>query len=168
MSVLVSSHLARPENFHEIPRLRLIDIIKISAKPQLVKETSRAWAVRVPSSPDAFSIALVANDQALKRAVIQTKLATFAQSLNRSDEHQIRRARTETRPCRDNKEFSRLEVCRRLQTNLCKMRNRISAAFRHPVDLLQNHVVTIARERELRSQAENDYGDPRSSVYHGG
>ena len=48
------------------------------------------------------------------------------------------------------------------------MRNRIMAAFRHPVDLLENQVVAIAGERELRSQAENDYRDPRSSVCHGG
>ena len=106
MSVLVSSHLARPENFHEIPRLRLIDIIKISTKPQLVKETSRARAIRVPSSPDAFSIALVANDQALKRAVVEIKLTTFAQSFDRPDKYQVRRARTETRPRGNDKEFS--------------------------------------------------------------
>ena len=136
VSVLVSSHLARPENFHEITRLRLIDIVEISTEPQLVKQTRGARAICVPAAPDAFSIALVTNDQALKRAVVQTKLTTFAQSFDRSDKHQIRRARTETRPRWDNKEFSRLKMCRRLQTNLCKMRNRILAAFRHPVDLL--------------------------------
>ena len=106
MSVFVSSHLARPENFHEVTRLRLIDIVEISTKPQLVKETRRARAIRVPSSPDAFSIVLVANDQALKRAIVQTKLTTFAQSFDRSDKYQIGRARTETRPRRNDKEFS--------------------------------------------------------------
>ena len=106
MSVLVSSHLARPENFHEVTRLRLIDIVEISTKPQLVKETRRARAICVPSSPDAFSIVLVANDQALKRAIVQTKLTTFAQSFDRPDKDQIRRARTETRPRRNDKEFS--------------------------------------------------------------
>ena len=134
--MLVSSHLARPENFHEITRLRLIDIVEISTEPQLVKQTRGARAICVPAAPDAFSIALVTNDQALKRVVVQTKLTMFAQSFDRSDKHQIRRARTETRPRWDNKEFPRLEMCRRLQTNLCKMRNRILAAFRHPVDLL--------------------------------
>ena len=98
VSVLVSSHLARPENFHEITRLRLIDIVEISTEPQLVKQTRGARAICVPAAPDAFSIALVTNDQALKRAVVQTKLTTFAQSFDRSDKHQIRRARTETRP----------------------------------------------------------------------
>src|SRR4029077_16440375 len=89
MSVLVSSHLARPENFHEITRLGSLYNVEISTNPQLVKETRRAWAIRVPSSPDALSIALVTNDQVLKRAVVQTKLTTFAQSFDRSDEHQI-------------------------------------------------------------------------------
>ena len=168
MSVLVFPHLTRPENFHEITRLGLIDIVKISTNLQLVKETRRAWAICVPSSPNALSIALVANDQALKRAVVETQLTTFAQSFDRSDEHQIGRARTETRARRDNEEFSRLEVRRRLQANLCKMRNRVTTAFRHLPDLLQNQVVTITRERELRRQAENDYRDPRSSVCHGG
>lgn len=161
MSVLVSSHLARPENFHEITRFRLINIIEISTKPQLVKETRRAWAICVPSPPDAFSIALVANDQTLKRAVIQTKLTTFAQSFDGSDKHQIRCARTETWPGRNDKEFSRLEMCRRLQANLCKMRNRVTTAFGHLPHLLQNQVVAIASERELRRDSnkrrENTY-----------
>src|SRR5262249_50820988 len=102
-------------------RLRLIDIVEISTKPQLVKETRGAWAICVPAAPDALSIALVANDQALKRAVVQTKLTTFAQSFDRSYEHQIRRARTKARPRRNDKEFPRLEMCRRFQANLCKM-----------------------------------------------
>ena len=168
MSVLVPSHLARPENFHEIARPGLIDIVEISTKPQLVKQTRGARAICVPASPDAFSIVLVANDQAFKRAVVETQLATFAQSFDRSDKHQICRARTETGPRRNDKEFSRLEMRRRFQANLCKMRNRVTTAFRHLPDLLQNQVVAIACERELRSQAENEYRDPRSSVCHGG
>jgi len=166
MSVLVSSHLARPENFHEVTRLRLVDIVEISTEPQLVKETRRPRAICVPSSPDPFSIALVANDQALKRAVIQTKLATFAQSLNRSDEHQIRRARTETRPRRNDKEFSRLEMCRRLQANLCKMRNRVTTAFWHLPDLLQNQIVVIASERELRRDGNKRREDTYVELVH--
>ena len=106
MSVLVSSHLARPENFHEVTRLGLVDIVEISTKPQLVKETRRPWAIGIPSSPDAFSIVLVANDQALKGAIVQTKLTPFAQSFDRSYEHQIGRARTETWTRRNDKEFS--------------------------------------------------------------
>ena len=168
MSVLVSSHLSGPENFHEIARLGLIDIVEISTKPQLVKQTRRARAICVPAAPDAFSIVLVANHQAFKRAVVETKLTTFAQSFDRPDKHQIGRARTETRPRRNDKEFSRFKMCRRLQANLCKMRDRVTTAFRHLPDLLQNQVVAIAGERELRSQAENEYRDPRRSVCHGG
>ena len=168
MSVLVSSHLARPENFHEVSGLRLINIGEISTQPQLVKETRSARAICVPSSPDAFSVVLVANDQPFKRGIIQTKLTAFAQSFDRSDKDQIRRTRTETWPRGNDKEFSRLEMCRRLQTNLCKMRNRVTTTFWHLPHLLQNKVVAVACERELRGQAENDYRDPRSSVCHGG
>ena len=92
MSVLISSHLARPENFHEVTRLRLVDIIEIPTKPQFVKQTRRARAICVPSSPDVFSIVLVAYDQMLEGAIVQTKLTMFAQSFDRSDEHQIGRA----------------------------------------------------------------------------
>ena len=106
MSVLVSSHLARPENFHEIAGFGLIDIVEVSAEPKLVKQTRGAWPICVPSSPDAFSIVLVANDQTLKRAIVQIKLTTFAQSFDRPDKDQIRRARTETRPRGNDKEFS--------------------------------------------------------------
>ena len=166
MSVLVSSHLARPENFHEIAGFGLIDTVEISAKPQLVKETRRTWAICVPSSPDAFSIALVTNDQPLKRAVVQTKLTTFAQSFDRSDKHQIRRARTETRPRRNDKKFSRLKMCRRLQANLCKMRNRVTTAFRHLPHLLQNEVVVIAGERELRRDSNKCRNDAYTELVH--
>ena len=106
MTVLVSSHLARPENFHEVTRLRLVDIVEVSTEPQLVKETRGARAISIPSSPDVFSIVLVANDQMLERAIVQTKLTTFAQSFDRPDKDQIRRTRTETRPRGNDKEFS--------------------------------------------------------------
>ena len=106
MSVLISSHLARPENFHEVTRLRLVDIVEISTKPQLVKQARRARAISVPSSPDVFSIVLVANDQMLEGAIVQTKLTAFAQSFDRPDKDQIRRARTETGPRRNDKELS--------------------------------------------------------------
>jgi len=111
MSVLISPYLTRPENFHEVTGLRLIDIVEISTEAQLVKETRGARAIRVPAAPDAFSIVLVANDQALERGIIQIKLTALAQRLNRSDKHQIGRARTETRPRRNDKKLSRLKMC---------------------------------------------------------
>jgi len=166
MAVLVSANRARPENLHEIARLRLIDVVEIATEPKLVKEAPRARAICIPATPDAFSIALVANDQALQRAVVQTKLTTFAQSFDRSDKHQVRRARTETRPRRNNKEFPRLEMCRRLQTNLCKMRNRITTAFGHLPDLLKNEVVAVAGERELRRGNNKRRKDASSELFH--
>ena len=166
MSVLVSSHLSRPEDFHEIARLGLIDIVEVSTEPQLVKETRRAWAIRVPASPDAFSIVLVANDQTLKRGVIQSKLTAFAQSFDRPDKDQIRRARTETRPRGNDKEFSRLKMCRRLQANLCKMRNRVTTTFRHLPHLLQNEVVAVAGERELRRDSNKCREEAYTELVH--
>src|SRR3954471_17601221 len=168
MSVLIFSHLTRPENFHEVTRLRLVDIVEISTKLQLVKETGRAWAIGVPSSPDAFSIVLVANDQTLKRGVVQTELPAFAQSLDGPDKHQIRRARTETRSRGNDKELPRFEMRRRLQTNLCKMRNRVMTSCRHLPYLLQNHVVVIASEQELRREGENYRHDESAELFHGG
>src|SRR6266496_2247366 len=65
MSMLVSADLARPENFHEIPRFRLIEIIEVLSELQLVKETGCAGPVCVPTAPDTFAIALISNDQSL-------------------------------------------------------------------------------------------------------
>src|SRR5215211_4679538 len=45
VAVLISSHRARPENFHEIPRLGLIDVVEISTEPQLVKQTRGPRAI---------------------------------------------------------------------------------------------------------------------------
>ena len=98
MSVLVPANRARPENFHEIARPGLIDIVEISAEPQLLKQTRGARAICIPAAPDPFSIALVPNDQTLKRSVVQMKLTMFPQSFDRPDKHQIGGARTETRP----------------------------------------------------------------------
>ena len=154
----------RPENLHEIAGLRLIDIVEISTEAQFVKQARGSRAICVPPAPDAFSIVLVAYDQTLKRAIVQTKLTTFAQSFDRSDKHQIRRARTETRPRRNDKKFPGLKMCRRLEANLCKMRNRITTAFRHLPDLLQNQVVVIAGERQVRRDSnkrrEDEYIKP--------
>jgi hypothetical protein len=105
MSVLVSANRPRPENFHEITRLGPIDTVEVSAEAEFMEQTRRAGPIGIPAAPNAFSIALIANDQALKRAVVQTKLTTFAQSFDGSDKNQIGRTRAETRPRRDNKEF---------------------------------------------------------------
>src|SRR5206468_3857631 len=149
-----------------IARLSLIDIVEISTEAQLVKETCGPRTIGIPSAPDAFAVMLVPNDQALKSIIIEMKLAAVAQSLNGSDKHQIRRARTETRPRRDDEEFPRLKMCRRLQPNLCKMRNRITTALWHLFHLLKNKVVVVPGERKLRRKTDNHYHDPDACVFH--
>jgi hypothetical protein len=167
MSVLVSPNRARPENLHEIARFGLIDIVEISTEPKLVKQTRGARAICVPPAPDSFSIVLVANDQPLKRAVVETELTTLTQSFDRPDKNQIRRARTETWPRGYDKKFPGLKVCRRLQANLCKMRNRVTTAFRHSVDLLKNQIVVIPSEQELRRDSNKRREDAYIELFHG-
>jgi hypothetical protein len=87
--VLVFADLARPENFHKIARLGLIETVKVAAEPQLVKQTRSAGAICVPPAPDSFAIALISNDQALQRGIIQMQFASRAQSLDCPDKHQI-------------------------------------------------------------------------------
>ena len=131
-----------------------------------MKQTRGAGAICVPATPDAFSIVLVANNQALKRAIVQIKLTAFAQSFDRSDKDQIRRARTETGPRRNDKKFARLKMCRRLQANLCKMRNRVTTAFRHLPDLIEDKVVAVAGERELRRSGDKRREDAYTKLVH--
>ena len=92
MSVLGFAHLPRPENFHEVARLRLIKVIEVRSKPQLVKETGGARSICVPAAPDAFPIALISNDQLFQSGVIQTKVAARTQGLDGSNENKIGRA----------------------------------------------------------------------------
>ena len=87
--MLTFANLARPKYFHEIARPRLVKIVKILAKLQLVKKTCRAWSVCVPSAPDPFAIALISNDQLVKRGEIEMKLAPRAQGLNGPDKHEV-------------------------------------------------------------------------------
>ena len=71
MSVLVSPDLPRPENFHEIARFRLIEVIEVLSKLQLVKQTGCARPICIPAAPDAFAIALISDDQSLQRGIIE-------------------------------------------------------------------------------------------------
>jgi len=149
MTVLVSSDLARPENLHEIARLRLIEVIEVLAEPEPVKKTRRAGSVGIPAAPDSFAIVLIPNDEPLQSGIIEMEVASRAQSLDCLDEHQIRCARAEAWPRRQNEKFARLKMRRRLKADLGEMRNRIAAALRHLFDLLENQVVAIGSERDL-------------------
>src|SRR5436853_5323959 len=116
MSVLVFSHLPRPENLHEIARLRLIEVVEILPKPKLVKKTGCARSVCVPSAPDTFAVALISNDQSLQRGIIQVQLAVRTQSLDRSDKNKICCSLVKTRRGlrRQIEKFVGLEVMRRM------------------------------------------------------
>jgi len=89
MSVLGFAYLPRPENFHKITRPRLIKVIEVRSKPQLVKETGGARSICVPTAPDAFPIALISNDKAFQGGIIQTKVAARTQGLDGSNENKI-------------------------------------------------------------------------------
>ena len=152
--MLAFAHLARPENFHEIARLRVIEVIEVLSKLQLVKKASRTGPICIPPAPDAFAVALISDYQPLQCGVIEVQLASRAQPLDRSDEDQIRCARTETRRRRrrQNEKFAGLKMRRRLKANLCEMRNGITAALRHLFNLVKDQAVVISGERLAGSQ----------------
>src|SRR5690242_21238767 len=120
MSAFAAADVVVPENFHEIAGLRLCEIGEVPAEPELVKQSTGAGTVRVPSAPNAFAVVLIANDQLIQRREIELQLAAVAQRLDRFDENQIRRAGTEThvRLCRDDEEFSGFEMRSRLELDL--------------------------------------------------
>src|SRR5262249_10773530 len=60
---LTPANVVVPKDLHEVARLRLGKIGKIAAEPELVKQSRRAGSVRIPASPHAFAVALLANDQ---------------------------------------------------------------------------------------------------------
>ena len=73
--MLLLTDLIRPENLHEIPRLRLGEIGEIPAQPQLRKEPRRARSVGVPAPPDALAIALMGDEQGGRGLRIQGESA---------------------------------------------------------------------------------------------
>src|SRR5437762_5400716 len=167
MSVLVSSYLARPENFHEIARLGLINVIEVSTEPQFVEETRCAGSVGIPAAPDSLAIVLIPDDEPLKSGIFEVKVASRAQSLDCLNEYQIRCARAEAWSRRHNEKFPRLKMRRRLKTDLREMRNRIVAALRHLFDLRGNQVGVIAGESGAGCVAEGD-GECGGERQHGG
>ena len=120
-----------------------------------MKETRRARPICIPSAPDSFAIALIANDQLFERRIVQMKLTSRAQSLDCPDEHQIRCARAETWPRRQNEEFAGLEMCRRLKADFCEVRNRITAPLRHLLDLLENQSVAVSSQEPMRRECKD-------------
>src|SRR5262249_53877671 len=90
MSAFVLADIAVPENFHEIARLGICKIGEIASETKLVKQSSGPRAVRVPASPNSFTVALIADDQLVQRCKIELELAAVAQFFDGFDENQIR------------------------------------------------------------------------------
>ena len=152
MAVLASADRARPEYFHKIAGLRLIEAIKVSAEPEFVEKAGGTRTVGVPAPPDILAIALIANDQMIERGKIKLELAALAQRLDCFNKDQVGRARTETGEGRFRKheELAGFKVGGRLQFNLGEMRSGISAAGRHVPELLEDDAVEIFRARGRR------------------
>ena len=140
MTVFAPTDILVPKNFHEIARLRLREIRKVSSESEFVKQAASSGAVGVPAAPNPFAIALVANHKLVQRCKIELELAAVAQGFDRFDEDDISRARAETRirRGRDDEEFSRFEVRGRFQLNFGEVRDGVIAAARHLLDLLEN------------------------------
>src|SRR5262249_43308599 len=100
--------------------------------------------------------------------IVEAKLASRAQSFDCSDEHQIRCTRAEAWSGRHNEKFAGLKMRRRLQPDLCEMRNRITATLRHLFDLFENQVVVVSSQRDLWREAKNHHHNPKSRFFHGG
>ena len=82
MPMLVSPDLPRPEDFHEIARFRLIEVIEVLSKLQLVKQAGGAGSVCVPAAPHAFPVVLITDNQLIQRRKIQLQLSAIAQLLD--------------------------------------------------------------------------------------
>ena len=58
MAVLSPTDCVRPKNLHEITRSGRFEGDEIMAESQLVKQTSCAWTIRIPATPDSDSVRL--------------------------------------------------------------------------------------------------------------
>ena len=121
----------------------MIEIGEVAAEAKLVEEPRGSGTVRIPPTPDAFPVVLVANDQLVERGKIDLQRAARAQRFDRFNKHDVCRAGTEARKrrSRDNEEFSRFKMRRGLQLDRGEMRHGIVPAARHVLNLLQNKAV---------------------------
>src|ERR1700730_15555073 len=105
MTAFAPAHVLVPKDFHKISRPRLSKVIKIRAEPEFVKAPRRAGAIRIPASPNSFTITLISNDELVQRREIELQFPAGAQLLDRSDEDKKCRSRAKTRERR----FRKLE-----------------------------------------------------------
>src|SRR6516165_8506378 len=96
MSAFALADIVVPKDFHEIAGLRLRKIGKVPAEPELVKQTRGAGTVRVPASPNAFTIVLIANDELVESCVVKLQLAAVAQHFDGLNKDDVGRARAKT------------------------------------------------------------------------
>ena len=114
-----------------------------------MKEPRRARAVRIPASPNSFTVTLISNNELIERREIEFQLPAGAQLLDRSDEDEIGRARAKTRKrlFRKREQLARFKMRRGLQLDLGIVRRGILAAARHFPDLLENERIKILAAR---------------------
>src|ERR1051325_1918282 len=140
MAALAPADVFVPENFHEITGLRLIEIGKVAAEAELIKEARGSGTIGIPPAPDAFTIMLVTNDELIERREIELQLPAIAQRFDCLDENDVGRAGAEARirRSRNDEKLSRFKMRGRLQFDRGKMRNGIAPAARHFLHLLED------------------------------
>ncbi|MDB6148119.1 MAG: hypothetical protein JWO45_1783 [Spartobacteria bacterium] len=121
-----------------------------------MKKPCRARSVGIPSAPNALAIALVADDELVKRGHVEIQLALFSQVLNRPDENQISRPGTKTRRsgCWQNEKLSGFEMSGRLQLDGGEVRDGVFATGRHGPHLLENSIVTIFGDKACNTDGQ--------------
>lgn len=144
-----------PEDFHEIAGTRFAEIVEVSAESKLMKQPCGAGPVCVPSSPNSFAVALVANHELTESGEVQVKLPPLSQMFQSSDEHEISGAGTKARRCSRGKDekLAGLEVGCGLKSNFGYAAHRVIAADRHGAHLLQHEGVEVLGGSESGAEA---------------
>jgi len=171
MTVFASADFRRPEDFHEIAGLRLSEVVEVFAEIHFVEKPRRSRAIGIPSTPDAFAVALVPNEETVEGGVGKTEAAASTQRLDRFDEHQIRRAGaiTRRRGIGDDGKNARLKMGGGLQSNGGGAGGGIFSAGWHRANLIEDEIVIFAR-RDLtdaepsRAQENGEADDDSAQV----
>src|SRR4051794_31128574 len=97
MAALRFSDLLRPEDLHEVTWLGFGEVIEIPTQAKFMKQSRGPGAVSVPSSPDSFAVALIANHELVKRGKIELELPVSPQLFKRANKDKVGSAGTKTR-----------------------------------------------------------------------
>jgi len=152
MPAFAATDTFRPEDFHEITRLRFREAVEIAAEAELMKKAGCPRAVCIPAAPNSVPIVLVSNDQLIERSDVELKLSAFAQGLDCANENEVSSAGAKARKRRlgNGEHFPRFKVRGRLQSDLGIMRGGIFPAAGHFTDLLEDKTVQVFGGCELR------------------